>query len=141
MYRTHIYHLMCIGATLAFLSSLQTSGSDSIFLLIPLGTQIGIILALGIRECASIAWRGTQGVLLSLLDGLRSYGRARHPASPIPGSSTNHQFGIQTRFSMERDSVIMVSINKSFSLLLYGVFEIDGCSVENPWRSCQKYEA
>lgn len=63
---------MCIGATLAFLSSLQTSGSDSIFLLIPLGTQIGIIFALGICECASIAWRGTQGVLLSLLDELRA---------------------------------------------------------------------
>lgn len=63
---------MCIGATLAFLSSLQTSSSTSIFLWIPFATQIGMIFAIGIRECASIAWRGIQGVLLSLLNGLQA---------------------------------------------------------------------
>lgn len=70
-YRSCVYHLFCIGAIIAFFNSLRTSNTKSLFLWVPLGTQIGILVAVGLQECASIVWRNILSLLLSLLDGLR----------------------------------------------------------------------
>lgn len=69
-YRTCFYHLLCIGAVAALLSTLQAESSD-ISVYIPMATQIGIILAIGLQQCALVLCRRVRRLLLSLLDALQ----------------------------------------------------------------------
>ncbi|KAI0159221.1 hypothetical protein BJ166DRAFT_529656 [Pestalotiopsis sp. NC0098] len=69
---TCFYYLVCVGATMSFFVTLRAGDRDTLFLWIPIGTQMGIFLGSGIYECIRlISWRGIRDLMLSFLDGLR----------------------------------------------------------------------
>ncbi|ETS82723.1 hypothetical protein PFICI_04599 [Pestalotiopsis fici W106-1] len=73
-HRICFYHLIIIGATLAFLGYLHNGNYNAkiSFLWTPFTIQVGILLAVGLQECASVvSWRNFRRLLLSFLDGLR----------------------------------------------------------------------
>jgi hypothetical protein len=86
IYSTCVYHLICIATTLGYLSYLHNNNSKNgtLFLWTPFAVQIGIFLAVGLQECASVlSWRKFRGVLLSFLDGLRLLMGAEDDRLPI----------------------------------------------------------
>lgn len=69
---TCVYHLICIGAILAFFSYLNSGYANILSFWTPFAIQLGIFLAVGFQECASVvSWRKVRGLFLSFLDGLR----------------------------------------------------------------------
>lgn len=56
---------------MAFLDSLHDDNDDTLFLWMPIATQIGIFLAVSLHECAAVAWRQIQGLLLFFQERLQ----------------------------------------------------------------------
>lgn len=54
-----------------FLDSLHDKDDDTLFLWMPLATQIGIFLAVSLCECAAVVWRQIHGLLRLFRDKLR----------------------------------------------------------------------
>lgn len=69
---------------MAFLSSLLPSSGNALFLWTPIGTQVGILFAVGLQECASkISWRRIRRLVLSFLEGLLELMGAGEPRIPF----------------------------------------------------------
>ncbi|KAI0159219.1 hypothetical protein BJ166DRAFT_325461 [Pestalotiopsis sp. NC0098] len=80
---TCVYHLICVGATMAFLSSILPNSGNTFFLWTPIGTQVGILLAIGLRECIlMISWRRIRRLVLSFLEGLQELMGVEGPRLP-----------------------------------------------------------
>lgn len=56
---------------MTFLDSLHDDDDDTLFLWMPIAIQIGILLAVSLRECAAVVWRQTHGLLLFFRERLR----------------------------------------------------------------------
>ncbi|ETS82722.1 hypothetical protein PFICI_04598 [Pestalotiopsis fici W106-1] len=119
---------------MTFLSSLQPGSSNTLFLWTPIGIQTGILVAVGLQECASmVSWRKIRGLILSTLEGLRVFMGAEDSQLPRYESgqyapslpSLANRNARQTLSSPTPDSVTVFQR----SIVTSG----DG-SEDNPWR-------
>lgn len=69
---------------MAFLSFLHPGAGNALFLWTPIATQVGILLAAGLQECASmVSWRRIRRLVLSFLEGLLELMGAGEPRIPL----------------------------------------------------------